>query len=181
MKKFTLIAITMFILSGCSQAWYQRRDMKKLDALSIQQPTEFLRLSNLINPCFDGKAKSDTVVVKGKADTVTLPGSVVISHVKDSVIKTITLPGRQVTLPTFITIHDTIPDTRSIATLNAQLKDCSATQITDQAKLADALTVSKNRLWWIIGLASAIGIFAVVKVYSFVSGGGVADIVKKVV
>lgn len=180
---FFFIAVISVLLCSCSQSWYQRRDIKKLVALSIKQPTEFLRLSDLINPCFTGKAKSDTIKTKGKPDTVVLPGEikVMITMQHDTVVKTITLPGKQVTIPYFTTIHDTIPDTRAIASLQAQLNQCGTEQTTATTQLADAKKTSNRWMWIAIGCMALIVITVVVKVYSFFSGGGLVSAAKKII
>lgn len=174
--KIYLVLICASLLYSCSPAWYQRRDVKKLDALSIQQPSEFLRLSNLINPCFNGKAKSDTVI---QNDTTYTKGDTVEAFQHDTLKLTIKLPGKNITKMT--TVHDTVTDGRKVADLQAQLKDCSTTQTEATTRLLDQQAISKKRLWLIIGLASAIGVFVVIKVYTFFSGGGIASAVKKVI
>lgn len=180
MKKLTgwilpiaALVICIISISGCNA-------IKRLDALSIQQPTEFLRLSNLINPCFNGNAKSDTVFQAGKPDTVYQKGDTVITHKHDTTYITVH-DTKYINKTNTVTVRDTVPDNRAIAALNAQLHDCQTNELTASTKLDDAEATSKTRLWWIIGLASVIGIYIVVKVYSFFSGGAVVDVVKKVV
>lgn len=179
---FLLLLGVLFIIqiSGCSQAWYQRRDIKKLDALAIQQNSEFLRLSNELNPCFKGKAKSDTTVVFGLRDTMIVKGDTITTVRHDTIIRTIQLPGKIITINKLTTIHDTIPDLRQIATLQAQIKDLNANLIAAQTHLADSKATAQKRLWWIIGLASVIGIFIIIKVYSFISGGAFAGAIHKI-
>jgi hypothetical protein len=183
MKK-NLSAIILLILgvllliqiSGCSQAYYQRRDIKKLDALAIQQNSEFLRLSNQLNPCFQGRAKSDTTVVFGLRDTMIVKGDTITSVRHDTIIRTIQLPGKIITINKLTTIHDTIPDERHIATLQAQIKDLNANLITNQTQLADSKATARKRLWWIIGLAAFIVIYFGIKVVTFIYGGGFTKI-----
>lgn len=163
-----LLFITTLLLCGCSASYYQTRDIKKLDALAIQQQPEFKRLANLLDPCFSGTAKSDTVIKQGKADTLITPGSIVITHVKDTVIKTITTPGRQVVIPTFITVTDTVTDQRALTAQRALFKVKSDSLIVVNTQLSQT-THSKNTWMYIaIGLAVALIGGVAFSIYKFI-------------
>lgn len=149
-----LLFITTLLLCGCSASYYQARDIKKLDALAIQQQPEFKRLANLLDPCFPLELKkSDTITVIGKRDTLITPGTIVITHVKDTVIKTITTPGRQVTIPTFITIHDTVSDQRALTAQGALFKVKSDSLIVIKTQLSQTAHSKNTWMYICIGLA----------------------------
>lgn len=160
-----LLLLTLF-LTGCSAAYKQAQDVKKFDGYAIQYPAEMSRLANLLDPCFKGVAKSDTVIKQGKRDTVITPGSTVITHVKDTVIKTVTLAGRQVTIPTFITIHDTLADNRAISAVQGQYRVKGDSLIVVKTQLATTAHSRNIWMWIAIGCMVVIigGIF--IKVYS---------------
>jgi hypothetical protein len=150
------------LLSACNTP---KQQIRRLDGLVLQQPSEFARLSNLINPCFTGRAKSDTVV---KSDTVKLPGNtnVLITHIRDTVIKTITitLPGRIINH--ILTIHDTVPDTRALANCTEAAKADREQRIQSDTKLQDSEKIAQVRLYWLIGVITlliALGIWNVYK------------------
>ncbi|MHB8209072.1 hypothetical protein [Mucilaginibacter sp.] len=176
MKKIILIA-TACLLAGCSQSWYQQRDIKKLDGLSLQYSAQFAQLANKLVPCFNGVAKSDTVKTEGKADTIYTPGSTSTVVKNDTVYNTITQPGRQVTIPNFITIRDTIPDNRALTdcSLAAKIKADSLATVKIQYSQLDK--TKDSLLWWVIGLGLAILLFIIWKIYIFISGGVVKDLI----
>ncbi len=147
-----LLPILLF-LASCSASYRQAQDIKKLDALAIQQQPAFKRLANLLDPCFTVRGKSDTVIKQGKRDTLYTPGSIIITHVKDTVVKTVTLPGRQVTIPTFTTITDTIPDNRALTACRALFKVKADSLNKVNAKLEVITSENTHKLYWIIGLA----------------------------
>ena len=139
------------------------RDVKKLDALAIQQQPEFKRLANLLDPCFTGTAHSDTVTVQGKTDTISAPGSIVFTKVSDTVIKTVTLPSKRITATVYKMVHDTISDNRmlSAATALYSVKSDSLTIIKTQ--LTQKIQAKKTWMWIAIGALVVILAFIVIK------------------
>lgn len=177
MKKYLLILCSVIIV-GCSASYRQQRDKKKLDALAIEQQPEFKRLANLLDPCFGNTIiHSDTVIKLGKRDTVQLAGSTVITRIKDTVVKTITLPGRQVTIPTFVTITDTVPDKRALTALDAvySVKSDSLIVVATQMKQ----TQHNLSIWRMIALCACglLLILIVVKIYAFFTTGGLSKLI----
>ena len=148
-----IVLLVILFFTGCSASYRQAQDIKKLDALSVQQQPEFKRLANLLDPCFTVKGKSDTVIKQGKRDTIITPGSIVITRIKDTVVKTVTLPGRQVTIPTFTTITDTIPDNRALTAQIALFKVKADSLIIERTLRMKVSTENTHKLYWIIGLA----------------------------
>lgn len=176
MKKLIPL-LALVILAGCNVQKYQ---VKQLDKYSILQHSEFLRLSDLLNPCFQGKAKSDTTIIFGKADTTYTKGDTVTVLRHDTVIVTIKLPGRNIDRPgKTVTIHDTIPDTRRINTLTDQLGAANNAKLTLTTQLTDKSATARTRLYWMIGLIALIVIYIAIKIYIFFSGGAVAGTLKK--
>lgn len=181
MKKILLVLWSIIIV-GCSASYRQARDIKKLDDLAIQQQPEFKRLANLLDPCFGNTVvHSDTIIKLGKRDTVQLAGSTVVTRVKDTVIKTITLPGRQVTIPTFITIRDTIADNRALEAVKSLTVAKSDSLIVVKTQLAIKSHAKNIWMWISIGLGLLVIVAIVVKVYAFFAGGGIASTVKKII
>jgi uncharacterized membrane protein YuzA (DUF378 family) len=172
MKNFILAGVAALLCLSCNVQKYQ---VRRLDALSLQQPSEFLRLSDLLNPCFSGKAKSDTVIIAGKTDTIVKPGAPVITRRNDTVFSTLhdTLYVHKTVIQS---IHDTVPDSRGLASAEARIEDCSAQKIAAVTQLSDSQATAKTRLYWIIGLAALIGITVVIKVYSLFSGGALSKL-----
>jgi hypothetical protein len=154
----------LLLLCSCSTSFYQKRDIAKLDALAIQQQTEFKRLANLLDPCFTATAKSDTVI-KFHSDTITTPGFITISRLKDTIVKTVTLPGKQVTTQRIVTIRDTIPDNRALTACGAlfSVKADSLNKV--KAKLEVITSENTHKLYWIIGLALALLISWALTIY----------------
>lgn len=181
MKKILLVLCSI-IIAGCSASYRQARDIKKLDDLAIQQQPEFKRLANLLDPCFGNTVvHSDTIIKIGKRDTIQLAGSTVITRVKDTVIKTITLPGRQVTIPTFVTIRDTVADKRGLEAANALYKAKSDSLIVVKTQLAIKSHTKNIWMWIALDLGLLVILTIVVKVYAFFAGGGIASTVKKII
>lgn len=180
MKSSAILSVlsALLLLTACN---VQKREIAKLQVYSIRYPAEFKILANTIDPCFTGVAKSDTVIKIGKADTVNLPGSTVITHVKDTVIKTITLPGKKITQPVYTTIHDTVTNDRALQACQSVQKGISDSLVVVKTQLVS--TKGNLNIWrWIAICAGAlILIFIVVKVYAFFSGGAAASAIKKVV
>jgi hypothetical protein len=178
MKK--LLLFSSLLLCGCSASYRQQRDIKKLDGLVLAQPNEFARLSNLINPCFSGKAKSDTVI-KTHTDTLINQGTTITVRVKDTVYVTKTTAGRTIINTRTLSIHDTIADGRAMSVATSQLKIKSDSLIVRNTQYTKA-THDKNTWMWIaIGAIALIVIYIVAKVVIFFYGGGWANTIKKVI
>ena len=178
----TILALCALLLCGCA-SYIQKRNIARLDGYAVRYPAEMAKLSNQLYPCFNGKAKSDTVIVHGKADTTFLKGdtTVIIKH--DTVFKTITKPSLRIVIPDYITIHDTVQDQRSLqaCSLNAKVKADSLVIVKTQYATAD-----KNAhlyFWILVGIGAVVLGFTVIKAYKFFSGGAVTnvagDILKK--
>lgn len=178
MKKYLLILCSVIIV-GCSASYRQQRDKKKLDALAIEQQPEFKRLANLLDPCFGNTIiHSDTVIKLGKRDTVQLAGSTIITHVKDTVVKTITLPGKIVTVNKFTTITDTVPDNRALSDIQAQLKVAHDSVTSLKATLKQVQSGKKNWMWTAIGALVGLLVIIIIGVYKFINGGFVKSAAK---
>jgi hypothetical protein len=167
--RYTLIAYSILLCliallaTSCN---IQQRQIRKLDALALQQPAEFTRLSNLLNPCFTGEMRADTIINIGMPDTIithvetrALPGQV------DTIFKTITIKQ-----PYTIHITDTVPDKRKEGDYIAQIKTINDGKVVSDTKLKLTEATSRKRLYWIIGLAAFIVIYFGFKLYSFLSG-----------
>lgn len=179
MKK--LIIIPILLLFACNIAKRQITDMQ---VYAIKYPNDFKELANTLDPCFNGVAKADTIIVHGKSDTVSLPGSTVVNYVKgvgDTIIKTITLPGRQVTIPTFTTIRDTVTDDRALEAAKSSYKLKSDSLIVVQTQLTQTTHGKNVWMWFALGLGALIIIFLGIKIYTFFTGGAVLSTLKNIV
>jgi hypothetical protein len=161
MKRF--IPLLLFLIA-CNT---QKRDIKKFDGYAIQYPDEMKRLANLLDPCFTIKGGSDTVIKQGKRDTIITPGSIVITRIKDTIIKTVTLAGRQVTIPTFVTITDTIPDNRALMACGALFKVKADSLIIERTLRIKVSAENTHKLYWIIGMVFIIVAGIVIAIYKF--------------
>lgn len=165
----------LVLLTACNT---QKRQIKRLQALSLAQPIEFARLSDLLNPCFDGTAKSDTIV---KVDTIITPGKSDTVYTKgkgDTVIKTITVKQAGKTINKTTTIRDTVKDLRSLQVLNNSLKVKSDSLVV--VKTQQASTKKNLGVWRLIALIACgvILVFVGIKVYTFFTGGAVKSLFK---
>ena len=180
MKPF-LIACAL-LLTGCA-TYIQKRNINRLDGYSVRYPAEMARLSNQLYPCFNGKAKSDTVIKFGKPDTTYLKGDTTLIIRHDTVFKTIRLQGKTIIIPKYTTIHDTIADNRALASCTIQLRIKADSVVTLKANLSDKEKSLNVWRWIAIGLISVLGVYTAIKGYLLVSGGGVVntagDILKK--
>jgi len=180
MKKLIILLCSVIIV-GCNVAKHQIADMQ---VYAIRYPNDFKTLANTLDPCFNGVAKSDTITIKGKPDTISLPGSTVISYVKgvgDTIIKTITLPGRQVILPTFVTIRDTVTDNRALEAAKSLYKAKSDSLIVVQTQLTQVKHGKNIWMWLCLGLGALVLIYCGIKVYTFFTGGAVVSTVKNII
>lgn len=168
--KKILPLVLILVVSGCN---VQQRQIRKLDQLSVLQPDEFKRLSNWLNPCFSGTAKSDTVTLPGKSDTTTVtvlvPGEP--GH-PDTIYR-----DKRITVTQTKLIHDTVPDTRSITAIQVKYQQEHDAHITAQATADQSSKQAATRLWWIIGLASLIGLYSVYRVYGLITGGALTKLI----
>lgn len=160
MKLFISFFLILFIIA-CNT---QRRDIKKFDSYAIQYPAEMARLANLLDPCFTTKPHSDTVT-KLHSDTITTPGSIVITRVKDTIVKTVTLQGKQITAQRIITIHDTLTDNRALTAFGSLFRVKADSLIIKNTQL-NSVTHGKNTWMWIaIGCIVVILAFVIWNVY----------------
>jgi hypothetical protein len=177
--KFVALILACLLFWGCNT---QLQQVRKLDALTLEQPVEFARLSNLINPCFTGKPKSDTV---SKTDTVQIAGAVTTNTVfvkgnGDTVVKTVTIttPGKVINHS--ITVTDTIPDNRALSVVNNALK--VKTDSLTVVKTQQSSTSHNLGIWRLIALCSlgVIIIFIVAKIVLLFSTGGASTLISKI-
>lgn len=169
-----IIACTLLLLSGCAK-YIQNRNVARMDSYAVQYPAEEARLANWLYPCFTGKAKSDTIRTEGKRDTIITPGKTVITHVKDTIVKTVTLPGRQVTIPTFLTIHDTVTDQRALSACTTAAKVKSDSLVTVKTQYTTANKKANLYFWILAGIAGVVLVYLGIKTYIFFTGGAVAN------
>lgn len=170
-----LIPLAVILLFSCNVA---KREVAKMEVYAVRYPNDFKILANTLNPCFNGKAKSDTIL---KHDTTITAGSTTIENVfrHDTafITKTIRLPGQTIT--NTITVHDTVTNDREEGALQATIRSVQDSLTIVKTQLKIKSHQADVRLWWLIGLAVA-GLIAIgVKVYSFFSGGAVTGIIKK--
>lgn len=179
MKK--LIIIPILLLFACNVAKRQIADMQ---VYAIRYPNDFKELANTLDPCFNGVVKADTIIVKGKADTVSLPGSTTISYIKgvgDTIIKTITQPGRQVIIPTFVTIRDTVTDDRALEAAKSLYKAKSDSLIVAQTQLTQVKHGKNIWMWICLGLGALVLIYCGIKVYTLFTSGTIVSTIKNIV
>jgi len=179
MKKLLLLIwmLTLLLSISCN---VQKREIGRLDGYSIKYPAEFARLSNMLNPCFTGKAKSDTVT---NTVVTQLPGdtsiSTVLKHDSVFISKTINLPGKTIT--STVTVHDTIPDNRALNSVNGQFKIKADSLVISKTLLSDKSKAKNTWMWIALSACSLILIFLGVKTYLFFSGGAILGTVKKLI
>lgn len=167
----------LILFSGCDT---QRRQIRQLDGLVLQQPGEFVRLSDLINPCFSGKIKSDTVRTY---DTTVIAGTFHSDTIRKNdtvyVTKTITAPGKTITKTN--TIHDTVTNDRAYNALNVlyRVKADSLISVTASYKAADKKASKYELYFWLI--VAGIAIFIVIKIVLYFYGGSVVKTIEKIV
>lgn len=176
MKNLIIISF-LFLLCGCSTTYRQQRDIKKLDGLALQQPNEFARLANLLEPCFSGKAKSDTVITS-RTDTLVKDGVTAVVKVKDTVYITKTLPGKVITNTKTIAIRDTVEDQRKSRVIGNDLKIKSDSLIVVRHDLLTSNKSCNKWMWISIGLISLIAVFVIAKVVIFFYSGGISGVIK---
>jgi len=158
----------LLLLTSCSATYRQQRDVKKLDALAVQQQPEFKRLANLLDPCFTGVAKSDTVI-STHTDTLVKDGVTTIVKVKDTVYVTKTLPSKIITNTRTLSIHDTVTNDRAIVYWEDQTKIKADSLLILKTQLSS--TKHGKNIWMFIaiGLALLVIIDVVWTVYKFIN------------
>jgi hypothetical protein len=177
MKKILLLSL---FIAGCGSSYYAKHDVKRLDDLSLQYPKEFARLSNLINPCFTGIAKSDTVV-KHTSDTIVTAGIERLVAGKPGKPDTLYLAGKTITNNIYTTIHDTVTDKRAVNACNVIAKSAADSLIVIKTQNIQLKADKSSLIKWVIGLAVLLLIFFGTGIYRFISGGAILGTVKKFV
>jgi len=177
MKKLLIIPI-LLLLFACN---VQKRQIALMQVYAVRYPNDFKELANTLDPCFTGKAKSDTVTIKGKSDTVHLAGSTTITRIKDTVIKTITLPGERISIPYYTTIHDTVTNDRANSAISAQIQIATNSLTMAQTQLKDSQKAKSIWMWIAIGCTVLIIGGAVIKVYTLFTGGAAIKVAEKII
>jgi hypothetical protein len=147
-----------------------------MDGLSLQYPNEFARLSNLINPCFTGKAKSDTTI-KRVSDTVINAVTQLIPG-KAGTPDTLYLPGKTIRNNIYTTVHDTIPDNRALNACNINARSAADSLLIIKTQNIQLKTDKGSLIKWLISLAVALLVLMGISIYKFVTGGVVAGTIK---
>lgn len=149
-----------------------------MQVYAVRYPAPFKTLANLLDPCYVGGSKSDTVTITGKPDTVTTAGAIIYVKGEAGAPDTVKLPGKITTIkiPVTIMIHDTVTDNRALEASRGQLKTKADSLIVVNTK-NKAVTHSKS-IWMLIaiGCMLAIVVFTAIKVYAFFSGGAITKL-----
>lgn len=169
-----LILIPLIALFGCN---VQKRQIEKLQVFALRYPNEFARLSDLLNPCFDGEVKSDTII-STHTDTLLVDGVTTTVRVKDTVFVTKTLPGKTITNTRTVTIKDTVKDGRAISYLNSQLKVKSDSLVIVKTQMSQVKKTKNILMWILIGIAVVVVAYGAIKIYKFFSGGALKSLIK---
>jgi|GEM_PF-1985444 hypothetical protein len=177
MKKILILSL---LLAGCGSAYYANRDVKRMDGLSLQYPGEFAKLSNQLNPCFTGKAKSDTII-KQVSDTVVSAGIERLIPGAPGKPDTLYLPGKTIKNNIYTTIHDTIPDNRALNACRGTEKSAADSLLIIKTQSAQLKADKSSLIKWVTGLALLLLVFLGISVYKFFSGGAVLGLVRKLV
>lgn len=181
--KLTLsLIIGLFMFTGCAN-YIAKHQVEKMQTFAVRYPGPFKILANTLDPCFNGVAKSDTVI---KRDTTTIQGAttetIAYRHDTAFITKTITLPGKTITINKKIT--DTVTNDRQIDALQAQSQIKSDSLVIVKAQLGIYKTkANKFSLWfWLENsiLALALLVFVGVKIYGLIYGGAAVGIVKRI-
>ena len=166
MKKLLLLSI---FITGCGSSYYIKRDVKRLDGLSLQYPSEFARLSNLVDPCFTGIAKSDTVV-KHTSDTIVTAGIERLVPGQPGKPDTLYLAGETTRNNIFTTIHDTVTDSRALKAIDAVAKIAADSLIITKTQNIQLKANKSSLIKWVAGLAVALLFVLAISIYKFFSG-----------
>jgi hypothetical protein len=177
MRSVLMALVALLFLMGCNT---QKRDIKRLDAYFLQYREESSRLSNLIYPCFKGQAKSDTVIVKGRPDTVIRFSGIHVDSVSHDTVFATKTQIKTITNTVTKMVHDTLIDYRSIASLNEQVK-AQRDSIVIYRTQVNQVKHQRN-IWTIVGICASalILIFIVAKIIVFFYGGAAGSIIKKI-
>lgn len=170
MKK--LVLIPLIALCGCN---VQKRQIEKMQVFALRYPNEFARLSDLLNPCFDGTAKSDTIITL-HTDTLFEKGTSDTIRINDTVHITKTLPGKQINHTRTVTIRDTVKDGRSEAYLKSQLQVKSDSLVISKTQLSEKTKAKNTWMWIAIGAILIIVINLSIKAYKFFTTGGLSSL-----
>jgi hypothetical protein len=175
MKLFVIMATAVLLLAGCKSL--QQRQIRKLDDLVLQQPAEFARLSNILNPCFSGKAKSDTVITQGKGDTTTVTRYIQGEPGKNDTV----FINKKIVVPYKYSIHDTVPDTRGLAACNIIARAAADSLLITKTKLSLVQSQTQKTkgdlVKWIIGLSLLLAAIIGFSIYKFFSGGFIKKLI----
>jgi hypothetical protein len=177
MKKLLLISL---LIAGCGSSYYAKRDIKRLDGLSLQYPNEFTKLSNMINPCFTSAAKSDTVV-KHTSDTIIAAAIKRLVPGGPGKPDTIFIPGKTIRSNIYTTIHDTVPDNRALNASNVIAKSAADSLIIIKTQNVELKTDKSSLIKWVIGFAIVLLSVLGFSIYKFFSGGAILGTVKNLI
>lgn len=171
--KNLIILFFLFLICGCN---VERRQLDKLDAYAVKYPIQMRALANQLYPCFNGKAKSDTVI-KTHTDTLIQEGSITTVRIKDTVYVTKTMPGKVITNTRTLSIHDTVSDLRAIGVLNNDFKIKADSLV--MVKTQQVGTKHNLNIWrWIaIGCMALIFGWIAIKIYLLISGGWIKKVI----
>lgn len=198
MKLYLLLAIILILFLSCNTA---KKEQERMQVYAVRYPDAFAILAAKYEPCFSGKAKSDTVT-QVKADTTysifygqpntansvfaidtnrlaILPKSGTLSSIKQPV-----KPGiKQITITRTVTktIHDTLKDQRAIDAITAQLSLVRNAQIKSDTELQDETKTAHTLLYLVIGLSLIIVGDIIYKIYGWVNGSKEVGLIKKIV
>lgn len=174
MRVVLMACVALLFLYGCNT---QKRDIKRLDTYFVQYGAESARLSNLIYPCFTGKAKSDTII-KTKIDTVIgFSGSIHVDSVSHDTVYRTRIKVQTITKTVINDIHDTVQNMRLVTGLNLQIKDLRDSMVTYRTKLTDAKNGKNTWMWIAIGGIGLIVVTIVVKVVKLFYGGAISKVI----
>lgn len=172
--------LAVLLLLSCN---VQKQQINKMQVFAVRYPDAFKILANTLDPCFTGKAKSDTIIQYGKIDTVITYGNMpsfkldtskmsfghIVYYSVDTVIKTI-----KIKIPITKTITDTIPDMRAIEACHATEKIEADSLRDNKVKLVtETKKANKYCLWFWLENGFFILIIIVVavwKVYGLFNG-----------
>jgi hypothetical protein len=177
MKKLLLLTL---LIAGCGSSYYVKRDIKHLDGLSLQYPNEFAKLSNMINPCFTGAAKSDTVV-KHTSDTIVTAGIERLVPGRPGKPDTLYFRGKTIRNNIYTTIHDTVTDNRALNASHVIAKSAADSLIIIKTQNAELKIDKSSLIKWVIGLAVVLFSVLGFSIYKFFSGGAILGTVKNII
>jgi len=177
MKKLLLLSL---LIAGCGSSYYAKRDIKRLDGLSLQYPNEFAKLSNMLNPCFTGAAKSDTAI-KHISDTIITAGIERLVAGSPGKPDTLYLAGKTIRNNIYTTIHDTVMDNRALNASTVIAKSAADSLIIIKTKNIELRADESSLIKWIISLAVVLLSVLGFSVYKFFSGGAIFGTVKNLI